>query len=305
MTKPDTETDAVLDDGWQGGESPEESRGEHGLRKGLTKRLVERARAAALTTHLESVPHVRHPAQHGNVRKGTRVKTVETERGPMELAVPRDRAGPVEPTGGGTKRQRRLDGFDDQVLALDAPGRSTREIQHHLEEVYGTEGSLTLIATITAAVVEAVRRWQSRPVETGSPSLDVACLFVQSRHEGTGKTNAVSVALGVTLTGEKEWFGLWRSEPAGAKGWLASFTALTQRGGTDCFVACVDGRTGGPTRWRRSFHAPRCHAAWCRQSDTPCGMWWGGSAVPGPGIGARLRARRRSRKPKPPWSAGP
>ena len=95
-------------------------------------------------------------------------------------------------------------------------------------------------------MVEAVRRWQSRPLETVSPLLDVDCFFVKSRHEGAVKTNAVSVALGVTLTGDTEWLGLWVSDPEGATCGLAGFTALKQRGGTDCFVACVDGLTGVP-----------------------------------------------------------
>ena len=98
MTKPDTKTDALLDELLQGCESPEEILGEHGLLKGLTKRLVERALAAELTNHLGYVPHARHLAQNGNVRNGTSVKTVETDQGPMELAVPRDRAGTFEPT---------------------------------------------------------------------------------------------------------------------------------------------------------------------------------------------------------------
>ena len=44
------------------------------------------------------------------------------------------------------KRQRRLDGFDEKVLALYARGLSTREIQAHLEELYGVEVSPTLIS---------------------------------------------------------------------------------------------------------------------------------------------------------------
>ncbi|MDI3466181.1 MAG: Mobile element protein [Nitrospira sp.] len=205
MTKPNTKTDALLDDLLQGCESPEAILGEHGLLKGLTKRLVERALAAELTNHLGYVPHARHQAQNGNVRNGTSAKTVETDQGPMELAVPRDRAGTFEPTVV-QKRQRRLDGFDDKVLALYAQGMTTREIQNHLEELYGTEVSPTLISTLTDAVLEAGRLWQSRPVEAVYPILYFDCLFVKSRHEGAVKTKAVYVALGVTLTGEKE---LW------------------------------------------------------------------------------------------------
>ena len=170
MTKKSTKTDALLDDLLQHCDSPEDILGEHGLLKGLTKRLVERALAAELTNHLGYAPHARHQAQSGNVRNGTSAKTVETDQGPVELAVPRDRLGTFDPTVV-KKRQRRLEGFDDKVLALYAHGLTTREIQRHLEELYGTEVSPALISTITDAVLEDVRLWQSRPLETVYPIL--------------------------------------------------------------------------------------------------------------------------------------
>ena len=197
MTKPDTKTDALLDELLQGCESPEEIRGEHGLLKGLTKRLVERALATELTTHLGDAPHARLPSKGDNARNGSSLKTVQTKQGPVDLAVPRDRAGTFEPTVV-KKRQRRLEGFDGKVLALYAHGLTTREIQGHLEELYGTEVSPTLISTITDAVLADVRLWQSRPLEPVYPILYFDCLFVKSRHDGAVKTKAVSVALGVT-----------------------------------------------------------------------------------------------------------
>ncbi len=245
MTKPATKTDALIDDLLQACETPEDILGEHGLLKGLTKRLVERASQAELTNHLGYAPHASHQTKNGNVRNGTSAKTVETDQGPVELAVPRDRAGTFEPKVV-PKRQRRLEGFDDKVLALYAHGMTTREIQSHLEELYGTEVSPTLISTITDAVLDDVRLWQSRPLETVYPILYFDCLFVKSRHDGVVKAKAVYVALGVNLLGEKELLGLWVSETEGAKFWLAVFTELQQRGVQDCFVACVDGLAGLP-----------------------------------------------------------
>ncbi|MDH5738828.1 MAG: transposase [Nitrospira sp.] len=134
MTKPDTKTDALLDELLQGCEPPEEVLGEHGLLKGLTKRLVERALAAELTTHLGYAPHVRSPLKSDNARNGSSPKTVQTEQGPVDLAVPCDRAGTFEPTVV-KKRQRRLEGLKDKVLALYAHGLTTRDIQGHLEGV--------------------------------------------------------------------------------------------------------------------------------------------------------------------------
>ncbi len=143
---------------------PEEILGEHGLLKRLPKQLVERALAAELTNHLGYAPHARPQSQSGNVRHGTSAKTVETDQGPVELAIPRDRAGTFDPAVV-PKRQRRLEGFDDKVLALYAHGLTPREIQGHREELYGTDVSPTLISTITNAVLEDVRLWQSRPLE--------------------------------------------------------------------------------------------------------------------------------------------
>src|SRR5574337_1135132 len=98
--------------------------GEHGFLKGVTKRSVERALAAQLTTHLGYAPHARLPSTSENARNGSRPKAVRTEQGPVDLAVPRDRAGTFEPIVV-KKRQRRLEGVADNVLALYAHGLTT------------------------------------------------------------------------------------------------------------------------------------------------------------------------------------
>jgi transposase-like protein len=139
-----------------------------------------------------------------------------------------------------------LEGFDDQVLRLYARGLSTRDIQGHLEELYGTEGSPTRISTITEAVLDEGRTWQARPLASVYPILYCDALFVKSREEGAVQTKAVYLALGGTMDGKKELLGLWLSESEGAKFWLSVFTELQNRGVQDCFIACVDGLQGLP-----------------------------------------------------------
>jgi putative transposase len=224
---------------------PQAILGEHGLLKRLTKRVVERVLEAELTAHLGYAPHVRHGTTEQNARNGKGQKTVPTDTGPLDLVVPRDRNGSFAPQLV-PKRQRRLEGFDDKVLSLYARGLSTRDMQGHLEELYGTEGSPTLIASLTAAVWDEVRTWQARPLAAVYPMLSFDALCVQSREEGAVQTKAVSLALGVTMDGEKDLLGLWLSESEGAKFWLAVFTELHNRGVTDCFMACVDGLKGLP-----------------------------------------------------------
>lgn len=217
---------------------------------------MERALGAELTAHLGYAPHVRSGSPEGNARNGTGQKSVQTTTGPLDLAVPRDRQGRVDPQLV-KKRQRRLEGCDDKVLSLSARGLSTREMQGHLEAWYGTEVSPTRISTITDAVLDAVRTWQARPLASVYPMLYFDALFVKSRQEGPGQTKAVYLALGVTMEGEKERLGLWRSESEGAKCWLAVFPALKNRGGQDCFVACVDGLKGLPEAMEAVFPKPQ------------------------------------------------
>jgi putative transposase len=155
------------------------------------------------------------------------------------------------------KRQRRLEGFDDKVLALYARGLSTREIQAHLEDLYGVEVSPTLLSNITDAVLDEVRTWQARPLASVYPIVYFDALFVKSRQEGPVHTKAVYVALGITVEGEKELLGLWLSESEGAKFWLTILTELKTRGVEDCFIACVDGLKGLPEALEAVFPRPQ------------------------------------------------
>src|SRR6266567_2214958 len=216
MTSVNAKHEALLDALLKDYTDPQDILGEHGLLKQLTKRVVERVLEAELTAHLGYAPHVRHGTEEHNARNGKGQKTVQTDTGPLDLAVPRDRNGSFAPQLV-PKRQRRLEGFDDKVLSLYARGLSTRDMQGHLEELYGTEVSPTLISSITDAVLDEVRTWQARPL-----------------------------ALGITMDGAKELLGLWLSESEGAKFWLSVFTELQNRGVEDGFIACVDGRKGLP-----------------------------------------------------------
>lgn len=95
------------------------------------------------------------PAGQGNQRDGTSANTVLTEEGAIEIEVPRDRAGSFEPRLI-PKHERRLEGFDDEVLSMYARGMTVREIQGHRKELYGVEVSPDLISTVTDAVLEEV-----------------------------------------------------------------------------------------------------------------------------------------------------
>lgn len=91
--------------------------GPGGLLNQLTKNVLESALNAELTEHLGH-GHGGTPVA-ANMRNGTRVKTVLTEIGPVQIEVPRDRDGSFEPVIV-PKRKRRLEGVDQIVLSLIA-----------------------------------------------------------------------------------------------------------------------------------------------------------------------------------------
>ena len=224
---------------------PEDLIGENGLLKQLTKALLDRALNAELTHHLGYEKHDPAGYNSGNSRNGTSSKTVRGDFGEIELAVPRDRNSTFEPQIV-PKHQTRFDGFDDKILSMYARGMTTRDIQGHLQEIYGVEVSPGLISNVTEAVVEEVKAWQSRPLEPLYPILYLDALFVKMRHEGRVENRAVYVALGVDLEGRKDVLGLWTSGSEGAKFWLSVLTELRNRGVKDLFIVCVDGLKGFP-----------------------------------------------------------
>lgn len=246
MTGLNTKQDALLDELLEGYDGdPKNVLGESGILKNLTKRLVERALEGEMTSHVGYPPHAPEGRGSGNSRNGRTRKTVRSEAGQFEIEVPRDRDGSFEPQLV-EKRQRRLVGFDDKVLALYARGQSTREIQAQLEELYSVEVSPALISDVTNTVLDEMKAWRARPLAALYPIVYFDALVVKSRQDGRVRNKAIYVALGINGDGEKEILGLWMSEHEGAKFWLGVFTELKNRGMQDCFIACVDGLKGLP-----------------------------------------------------------
>ena len=200
--------------------------GPKGVMRELGAALMERIFAAEMEQHLG---HAQSEASaNGNVRNGFSTKRVTTGEAQVEVRVPRDREGSFEPTLV-KKPQRRLAGFDEKVISLYARGLSTRDIQGHLEELYGTEVSVDLISAVTDAVQDEVKAWQGRMLEKLWYILYLDCIHVKVRDSGSVRTKAVYVALGVNKDGRKEVLGLWISENEGAKFWLSVITELKGR----------------------------------------------------------------------------
>lgn len=226
-------------------QKPEDLLGENGILKQLTKAIVERALQAELAIHLGHDKHEAVVNDSGNTRNGSSAKTLKSDFGALPIDIPRDRDGSFEPQLV-AKHQTRWAGFDDKILSLYARGMTVREIQSHLEEMYGAEVSPTLISSVTDAVMDEVKAWQARPLDALYPIVYLDCIHAKVRDSGAVRVKAVYLALGVNLNGDKELLGLWVAQTEGAKFWLQVTTELKNRGVQDIFIACVDGLKGFP-----------------------------------------------------------
>ena len=219
--------------------------GDGGLLQALTKRLLESALDGEIADHLGYAKHDVSGDGSGNSRNGRRSKTVITDVGPVEIEVPRDRAGTFEPQIV-KKRQRRLSGVDEMVLSLSARGLTHGEISAHLREVYGAEVSKQTISTITDKVIEGMAEWQNRPLDPVYPVIFIDCVHVKIR-DGQVANRPIYMALAVTCDGMREILGLWAGDGGeGAKYWMHVLTEIKNRGAADvCMVVC-DGLKGLP-----------------------------------------------------------
>ena len=217
--------------------------GPGGLLAELTKRVLEAGLEAELTEHVGYAPY--DPAGHhsGNSRNGTRSKTVITDVGPVELAVPRDRAGTFEPVLV-PKRKRRLGGVDQMVLSLSAKGLTHGEISAHLGEIYGASVSKETITRITDSVIETMSEWQNRPLDRVYPVVFIDAIHVKIR-EGLVANRPIYVAVAVTVDGERDILGLWVGDGGeGAKYWHHVLTEIKNRGAADVCIVVCDGLNG-------------------------------------------------------------
>lgn len=219
--------------------------GTRGLFNQMTKAVLERALQIEMADHLGYEKGDPAGQGSGNSRNGMTGKNVITNSGPVQLNVPRDRAGTFEPKIV-PKRARRLGSVDDMILSLYARGMTTRDIKEHLAEVYGAEVSPGLISNVTDVVADEITLWQTRPLDAVYPIVYIDAIVVKIREGGTVDNRAAHLAIGVDVDGFKHVLGIWVAENEGAKFWQNVLAELVNRGLNDALIVCCDGLTGLP-----------------------------------------------------------
>ena len=219
--------------------------GDGGFIPAMIKAALERGMQTELTGHLGYAKGAPEASAVSNSRNGSSPKTVATQVGDVDLAVPRDREGSFTPRLV-PKGSRRLGGLDEMIISLYAGGMTVRDIAYHLEATLGTELSHETISNITDAVAEEILTWQSRPLDAMYPIIYLDAIVVKVR-DGAHVTNkAAHLAVGVDMDGIKHVLGIWIQANEGAKFWAGVCADLANRGVRDVLIVCCDGLVGLP-----------------------------------------------------------
>jgi len=213
--------------------------GKDGILTPLIKQLTEAALSAELEQHLE---HSEQP----NRKNGKTSKTIKSTHGNFNLDTPRDRAGSFEPQLIKKNQTQLTAEIDRKVLSLFSYGTSYRDIQQHVEDMYGIHVSTGTLSAITDSLIGELKQWRERPLDSHYPIVWMDAIHYKVKENGRYESKAIYTLLGLNMEGKKEILGLYTSENEGATHWLSVLTELQNRGVEDILIACIDGLCGFP-----------------------------------------------------------
>ena len=210
----------------------------------LFKQGVEEMLRGELDEHLGYQKHSPEGRNNGNSRNGSYKKTVKSESlGEMVLNIPRDRDGEFSPQLV-PKGQRMSDKLEDLIIGMYSRGMTTSDISEQVKEVYGVDVSEGTISNVTNRILEHVKQWQQRPLESVYFTVWMDGIVMKVRHNGRYTNKCVYIVIGLRQDGHKEVLGMWLSESESATFWMSVLTDLKARGVEDILIACTDNLKG-------------------------------------------------------------
>ncbi len=211
--------------------------------KRLFAGTIEQMLEAEMDEHLGYEKNSHEGDNSGNSRNGYNHKTIISDYGESEIAIPRDRNGEFEPKVL-ENRQTRTNEIEQKIMAMYAKGMSQRDIEDHLREIYGAEIPQSLISKITDKILPAVNEWQNRPLASIYPIIYFDGIVFNSRKDSQIINKCVYSVLGIDMEGQKDILGIWISENESASFYASICSDLRKRGVTDIFIACHDNLKG-------------------------------------------------------------
>lgn len=209
--------------------------------KELVKETLQGMFQGEIASHLGYKKYER--SNSDNARNGKTTKTLKTSIGAIDVDIPRDRKSEFEPALI-KKHQTLIGDLEDRIISMYAKGISLRDINAHLNEIYGFEISPSQLSDITDKVLPLITDWQARPLETVYPVVYLDAIHYKVKQDGKIISKAMYICLAVKVDGNKDILGLWVGENESSRFWLSVCNELKNRGVEDIFIACIDGLPG-------------------------------------------------------------
>jgi transposase-like protein len=213
--------------------------GKDGAFAPLLKAFIEKTLEAEMEAHLDE-----EERENGNKRNGKGKKTIKSSSGSFEIETPQDRQSSFEPELIKKRQTILAENLEDKIIGLYGLGMSFRDISAHIQEMYDTEISHTVLSQITDKVIPMVKAWQSRPLDDMYPIVWMDAMAFKVKEEGHVINKALYNILAITKEGKKEILGMYVSESEGANFWLQVLTDLNNRGVKDLLIVSTDNLRG-------------------------------------------------------------
>lgn len=205
----------------------------------LLQSFLEKALDAEMESHLDE-----EERDQGNKRNGRGVKTIKSSSGEFTISTPQDRNSTFEPEIVKKRETILAENLESKIIGLYGLGMSLRDISNHIEEMYDTSISHTVLSQITDKVLPDIKAWQSRPLEAVYPILWMDAMHYKVKEDGRIVHKAIYNIIGVNRAGHKDVLGMYLSESEGANFWLQVLTDLNNRGIEDVLIASTDNLKG-------------------------------------------------------------
>lgn len=216
------------------------------LAQSIMKPFYQALLNAEMEEHLGYEKHAREGRNGANSRNGMGSKKIRGDFGEVQISTPRDREGSFDPKVI-KKRECSIGNFTEKIISMYSRGMTTREIEEHLQEIYGIDVSPQFISRATETVHQEIIEWQNRDLDRVYPVIYVDGLRVSIRDTSKGVlSKCVYIVLGISVSGRQEVLGLWIEETEGARFWLKVFNDLKARKLEDIIILCGDGLKGLP-----------------------------------------------------------
>ena len=215
----------------------------HDAVKDLMKDVLQRTLDAELSNTLGYDKHDTRNKKTANSRNGSYKKGVRSSLGSISLNVPRDRDGEHVPLIV-KKGQTDVSSIDERIISMYGYGMSTRDINQHMQEIYGIDVSAEFVSKVTDKILPRIREWQDRALQPLYPIVYMDAIFLSIREDGHVVKKAVYIAIGIDSEGMKDVLGVWIGGNESAKYWLGVLTDLRNRGVQDILICSIDGLKG-------------------------------------------------------------